>query len=96
MSVKILADNKATKKITDISGSSNIYNKQITVKIKASEPDTVIIDKAMSIKLYDKSPRIQIKQKLPFRVRFTNIQIPGAMSVPPIGIAVIGFNNYIL
>jgi len=36
--------------------------------------------------------------KLPFKVRFTNIVVPGYNrdNVAPIGIAVIGFNNYIL
>jgi hypothetical protein len=42
--------------------------------------------------------RAKIKDQLPFRVRFTNIGIPsyGPGNVPPIGIAIIGFNNYIL
>lgn len=41
---------------------------------------------------------IRIKEELPFRIKFTNIGIPsyGPSSIPPIGIAVIGFNNYIL
>ena len=40
----------------------------------------------------------KIKDELTFRVRFTNIGITsyGENNVPPIGIAVIGFNNYIL
>lgn len=38
------------------------------------------------------------KTILPFRVKFTNIDIPGygPSNVPPIGIAIIGVNNYIL
>jgi hypothetical protein len=41
---------------------------------------------------------VKVKDELPFRVRFTNIGITsyGENNVPPIGIAVIGFNNYIL
>jgi len=41
---------------------------------------------------------IKIEQDLPFRIKFTNIGIPsyGPTSIPPIGIAIIGFNNYIL
>jgi hypothetical protein len=41
---------------------------------------------------------VKVKQDLPFRVRFTTITVPGygPFNVPPIGIAVIGFNNYIL
>ena len=41
---------------------------------------------------------VKINEVLPFRVRFTNIMIPGysANNPAPIGIAVIGLNNYIL
>ena len=40
----------------------------------------------------------EIESILPFRIRFTTITIPGygPGNVPPIGIAVIGYNNYIL
>lgn len=40
----------------------------------------------------------EVETVLPFRVRFTNIDIGGySPSNPaPIGIAIIGFNNYIL
>lgn len=41
---------------------------------------------------------VKVKEDLPFRVKFINIGIPsyGNFNVPPIGIAIIGFNNYIL
>jgi hypothetical protein len=41
---------------------------------------------------------VRINDIIPFRVRFTNIGIPGYGSgnVPGIGIQVIGFSNYIL
>jgi hypothetical protein len=41
---------------------------------------------------------VKVKEELPFRVRFTSIGVPsyGNFNVPPIGIAIIGFNNYIL
>jgi hypothetical protein len=41
---------------------------------------------------------VKINEVLPFRVRFTNIMVPGygPNNPAPIGIAVIGFNNYIL
>jgi hypothetical protein len=34
----------------------------------------------------------------PFRVKITNITVPsyGPSNIPPIGIAIIGINNYIL
>lgn len=40
----------------------------------------------------------KVNQSLPFRVRLTNITISayGPSNPAPIGIAVIGFNNYIL
>jgi hypothetical protein len=41
---------------------------------------------------------VKINQVLPFRISFTNIMVPGysASNPAPIGIAVIGVNNYIL
>jgi hypothetical protein len=41
---------------------------------------------------------VKINEVLPFRVKFTNIMVPGysANNPAPIGIAVIGLNNYIL
>lgn len=46
----------------------------------------------------DSSRTTLVKQELPFRVRFINIGIEsyGPNNPPPIGIAVIGYNNYIL
>lgn len=40
----------------------------------------------------------KVNQSLPFRVRLTNITVSayGPSNPAPIGIAVIGFNNYIL
>ena len=39
-----------------------------------------------------------IEPVLPFRIKFVNIGVPayGPGNIPPIGIAVIGINNYIL
>jgi hypothetical protein len=41
---------------------------------------------------------VKINEVLPFRIRFTNIMVPGygPSNPAPIGIAVIGLNNYIL
>jgi hypothetical protein len=41
---------------------------------------------------------VKINEVLPFRIRFTNIMVPGysANNAAPIGIAIIGLNNYIL
>jgi hypothetical protein len=40
----------------------------------------------------------EVIDRVPFRIRVTNITVPGysPTNVPPIGIAIIGFNNYIL
>lgn len=45
-----------------------------------------------------KYSKIQASQVLPFRVQFTNTQIRGydTNNPPPIGVAIIGVNNYIL
>lgn len=42
--------------------------------------------------------RVEIKSTVPFKVRFTSIQIEGYTStnVPPIPLQVIGYSNYIL
>lgn len=44
------------------------------------------------------NPIIKINYDLPFRIKFTNIMVPGygPNNVPPIGIAIVGVNNYIL
>ena len=41
---------------------------------------------------------VKVEEVLPFRIKFTNIGIPGyGINNPaPLGIAVIGLNNYIL
>ncbi len=42
--------------------------------------------------------KVEIKSAVPFKVRFTSIQIEGYTStnVPPIPLQVIGYSNYIL
>ena len=41
---------------------------------------------------------VQIEETVPFRIRLTNITVPGYSSsnIPGIGIQVIGYSNYIL
>lgn len=55
-------------------------------------------DSYISKIVYDKPFTSKINNVIPFRVKFTNIGIEGygPGNVPPIGIAVIGVNNYIL
>lgn len=49
-------------------------------------------------KISESKPTATINHTLPFRIKITNIGIPGYSSSnpAPIGIAIIGFNNYIL
>jgi hypothetical protein len=48
-------------------------------------------------KIIYKAGNAKIKEVLPFRVKFINIGIEGygPNNVPPIGIAIIAYNNYI-
>ena len=50
------------------------------------------------VKIFQGRRTVKINEVLPFRIKFTNIMVPGysGSNVPPIGIAVIGLNNYIL
>jgi len=52
----------------------------------------------VKIKDFEINRNVTIKSKLPFRIKVTNIKIPsyGTATVAPIGIAIIGLNNYIL
>lgn len=48
-------------------------------------------------KIVFKSKNVKINEVLPFRVKITNIGVPSYSSnAAPIGIAVIGYSNYIL
>ena len=59
---------------------------------------TKITQNTYSSTIKDKNSVVYISEVLPFRVRFQNINIGGysPSNPPPIGIAVIGLNNYIL
>jgi hypothetical protein len=65
----------------------------------------VVAPKSEVIEVYNGSSDViykpfyqEVLYKIPFRIRVTNITVPGysPSNVPPIGIAIIGFNNYIL
>lgn len=49
-------------------------------------------------KFIDVPGHVRINETLPFRVRFINIGIESYSStnVPPIGIAIVGVNNYVI
>jgi hypothetical protein len=47
---------------------------------------------------YADNRQIRINEVLPFRIRFTDIKIPGygPNNIPGIGLQIIGYSNYIL
>jgi hypothetical protein len=49
-------------------------------------------------RVYDAPYRAKINYKMPFRVKFINVGVSsyGSNNPAPIGIAIIGLNNYIL
>lgn len=85
-------------KITQKNGyKSKINFDPITVKIY----EDLYTTKSIKTKKYYNSSikedlgHVRINEVLPFRVKFINMGISG-YTVPPIGIAIIGYNNYIL
>lgn len=46
----------------------------------------------------DSKRLVEIISDLPFKIKITNITVPGysPIDVPPIGLAIVGINNYIL
>jgi hypothetical protein len=66
---------------------------------KKNSNNTVVKNKKYGSAIFRKQLRNAIiTEQLPFRIRFTTIGIEGygPNNPPPIGIAVIGFSNYIL
>lgn len=57
-----------------------------------------VCDTYKSEVIYDSPFKSFVMYDLPFKIRIQNITIPGygPSNIPPIGIAIIGFNNYIL
>jgi hypothetical protein len=80
-----------------------------TVTFDGSQHNAVMLDKKGGIRNFKnssfavsnfsfKTVEVLPEPILPFRVRFMNVGIDsyGPTNPPPIGIAIIGFNNYIL
>jgi hypothetical protein len=71
-----------------------------TVTIKNNNPIfTKVIETASfpNIEIVDTKRGVSINSVLPFRIRFSAIQIPSSIgNVPAIPLQVIGFSNYIL
>ena len=79
-------------------GSSKINDINFNVKLDDGQPITKSIKNVDThIKISNVDKNVRINQILPFRVKFINVQVPSYMGgIPPIGIAIIGVNNYIL
>lgn len=88
---------------------SGISQKDINkISIKNIQSNQKITDKTYSVKnieykpirtsLTDQIPKVLLSEILPFRIKITNIGIDsyGPNNPAPIGIALIGLNNYIL
>ena len=78
-------------KITFASRTAKVFSKLFMVRsVKASN--------FYGAKVVESKRTVKVSQKLPFYVRFENVLISGygPSNPAPIGIAVIGFNNYIL
>jgi hypothetical protein len=71
-----------------------------TVTIKNNNPIFTKVIETVSfpnIEIVDTKRGVSINSVLPFRIRFTAIQIPSSIgNVPAIPLQVIGFSNYIL
>ena len=71
-----------------------------TVTIKNNNPIfTKVVETASfpNVEIVDTKRGVSINSVLPFRIRFTAIQIPSSIgNVPAIPFQVIGFSNYIL
>ena len=71
-----------------------------SVTIKDNTPVFTRVIETVSfpnVEIVEKSRGVSINSVLPFRIRFTAIQIPSSIAnVPAIPLQVIGFSNYIL
>lgn len=85
-----LADYPITK-ITDFSFRTRLTDKTFTSSKIASKSYAIT-------KITNEDRFVRLQTDIPFRVKFTTIGIEGygPNNVPPIGIAVIGYSNYIL
>lgn len=72
--------------------------KAVIEDVKSGIVKKIFTDSPGKAKIFDYPNRVKIEETIPFRVKFINIGIPsyGPGNVPPIGIAIIGLNNYIL
>ena len=71
-----------------------------SVTIKDNPPVFTRVIETVSfpnVKIVEKNRGVSINSVLPFRIKFTAIQIPNSLgNIPAIPLQVIGFSNYIL
>ena len=86
----VKSKNHSVSKITDISHSAKVSS--IDFSSKASTKDYPVA------KITNLKHEAKVSSILPFRIKFTAIGIPGygPSNPAPIGIAIIGYSNYIL
>ncbi len=67
------------------------------IKVVAPKSEVIEIFNGTSEVIYQPFYQ-QVIYQIPFKIKVTNITVPGysPSDVPPIGIAIVGFNNYIL
>lgn len=51
---------------------------------------------SLKVNIKDNSPKTQIRSNLPFRIKISNVVVPGYKNPPGVGARIIGVNNYIL
>lgn len=78
--------------VIDLNNTSEvIYNPEFDAMVENIINGYAIVEEC-------KNRLSEVIDRMPFKIRVTNITVPGysPTNVPPIGIAIIGFNNYIL
>lgn len=77
---------------------SNSLNKASISKKSEFEVISIKSSDINSITIYDSKPASEISEFLPFKVKFFTIGINpyGSTNPAPIGIAIVGYSNYVL
>ena len=72
--------------------------KAVITDVKRQRVSSIKTSDYYNAKITDSNYKAKISSTVPFRVKFINIGVPsyGPGNAAPIGIAIIGFNNYIL
>lgn len=72
--------------------------KAVITNVEKQRVSSIKTSDYYNARITESNYRAKISYAVPFRVKFINVGIPsyGSGNAAPIGIAVIGFNNYIL